>query len=382
MRNIWPTAQGFSEFPDGDDPWEADACMVDAILMGMHVLNGTPLTDDELLVLRSEMMALGLFAVGGTTLDKGRRYVESKGYKIEGYAPYGSQLETEFGIHKTMSRHRSYHRGHTMPDLIDQLGEQLARLLGAAGPRTIISEAPGGGPEADRESNRTHRAGRIGEHITHGRDALGFGGHGDAVTTVEQPDADVAEAVRRAVRNAQRKGLHQPKPAGRIRLAQPFSPEAHIGSNWQFLTGPYSPLDCTVGAPGAGNSTQQIPVALPVNIPSPVMLLDRYPGALYMSVFVRSFAFMPTATGMTGLQELFFIDAGGAVAGLGIYNPATVGSAIYQNIGALCNSPLTDPGNTVLGALTVNNIGIGGTPGSPRRQLPGSFVAFYTHSPV
>src|SRR5260221_562696 len=105
MRNIWPTAQGFSEFPDGDDPWEADACMVDAILMGMHVLNGTPLTDDELLVLRSEMMALGLFAVGGTTLDKGRRYVESKGYKIEGYAPYGSQLETEFGIHKTMRRY-------------------------------------------------------------------------------------------------------------------------------------------------------------------------------------------------------------------------------------------------------------------------------------
>jgi hypothetical protein len=264
-----------------------------------------------------------------------------------------------------------------MADLIDQLGEQLERLLGAGGSHVIVSEAPGGGPEADRESNRPHRAGRIGEHITHGRDALGFGGHGDAVTVVEQPDADVQEAVRRAVRNAQRKGLHQPKPAGRIRLAQPFSPEAHIGGNWQYTTGPYSLFDGTQGAPSAGNSVQVIPVALPANIPSPVMLLDRYPGALYMSVFVRSFSIVPTATGMTGLQEVWFTDAGGAVAGLGIYNPANVASAIYQNIGALCNSPLTDPGNTVLGAITVNNIGIGGTPVSSRWQLTVSYVAFY-----
>lgn len=264
-----------------------------------------------------------------------------------------------------------------MADLIDQLGEQLTRLLGAGGARTIVSEAPGAGPEADREGNRTHRAGRIGEHLTRGRDALGYGGHGDAVTVVEKPDADAREAVRRAIRNAQRKGLHQPKPAGRIRLQQPFSPEAHIGQNWQFVTGPYSLFDGTQAAPAAGNSTQVIPVALPTNIPSPVMLLDRYPGALYMSTYVRSFAFMPTATGMTGLQECFFTDAGGAVAGLGIYNPANPASAIYQNIGALCNSPLTDPGNTQLGTITVNNIGIGGTPVSTRWQITVSYVAFY-----
>lgn len=105
MRNIWPTAHGLAEFPDSDDAWYADACMPDAILMGMHVLNGTPLTDDEVTAIRSEMLREGLFEPGGTTLDKGKRYVERKGYAIEGYASYGTQLDGEFGIHKTLRRY-------------------------------------------------------------------------------------------------------------------------------------------------------------------------------------------------------------------------------------------------------------------------------------
>lgn len=268
-----------------------------------------------------------------------------------------------------------------MPDALDTLGETISdaisRLLGTSSTRTLPSAAPGGGPEADRESNRTRHTGRIGDHIPSGKDALGFGGHGDAVSVVEDIDETVAEQVRKAVRAAQRKGLHQPKPSGRIRLAQAFSPEAHIGSNWNYVTGPYSLFDGTVGAPGAGNSVQQVAIALPVTIPSPVMLLNRYPGALYMSVFLRSFAIQPTATGMTGLQECWFTDAGGAVAGMGIYNPASTASNIYQNIGALCSSPLTDPGNTQLGTLNINNIAIGGTPVSSRWQLTVSYVAFY-----
>lgn len=264
-----------------------------------------------------------------------------------------------------------------MPDLLDTLGERLSHLLGANGPSTLVSAAPGGGPEADRESNRTHRGGRIGAHIPSGRDALGYGGHGDALAVVDDPSEDVKAAIHTYLRAVQKKGLHQPKPSGRIRLAQAFSPEAHIGRNWQFASGPYSLFNGTLTAPAAGNSLTPIPVALPANIPSPVMLLDRYPGALYMSVYVRSFAFVPTGTGMTGLQECWFQDVGGAVAGLGIYNPAATSSAIYQNIGALCTSPLTDPGNTQLGNLMVNNIGIGGTPVSVRWQLTVSYVAFY-----
>lgn len=267
-----------------------------------------------------------------------------------------------------------------MPDLIDTLGERLGQLLGVTAPSVLPSAAPGGGPEADRESNRPHNgSGRIGQTRTRGRDALGYGGHGDAVTVMDeaaQTDAVKAE-VARMVRAAQRKGLHQPKPAGRIRLAQPFSPEAHIGQNWQYASGPYSLFDGTLAAPSAGNSLTPIPIALPVNVPSPVMLLDRYPGALYMSIFIRSFAFVPTAGTMTGLQECYFQDAGGAVAGLGIYNPAAATSNIFQNVGALLTSPLTDPGNTQLGQLFVNNIGIAGTPVSVRWQLTISFVAFY-----
>ncbi len=265
-----------------------------------------------------------------------------------------------------------------MADVIDVLGEKLAHLLGGGSSGSALpSAAPGGGPEADRESNRPHRAGRIGEHIPSGRDALGYGGHGDAVQVIADPEGDVQAAIRSYAHRVQKRGLHEPKPAGRIRLAQAFSPETHIGANWQFATGPYSLFDGTLTAPGAGNSTQTIAVQLPTGIPSPVMLLNRYPGALYMSVFVRSFAFVPTGTTMTGLQECWFTDAGGAVAGLGIYNPAATSSAIYQNIGALCSSPLTDPGNTQLGTITVNNIGIAGTAVSVRWQLTLSFVAFY-----
>lgn len=261
-----------------------------------------------------------------------------------------------------------------MADILDSLGERLQGLLGA--PQSVVSAAPGGGPEADREGERTKHSGRIGKHVPRGHDALGYGGHGDAVAVVD-PDAQVSEAVRRYVHQAQQKGLHQVKPAGKIRLAQPFSPEAHIGGTFQFTSGPYSLFDGTLSAPAGGNSTQTIAVTLPQNIPSPVMLLDRYPGALYMSVFVRSFSFMPTAALMTGVQECWFTDPGGAIAALGVYNPANPGSAIYQNIGALCTTPLTDPGNTQIGTITVTNVGIGGTPCSVRWQMGVCYVAFY-----
>jgi hypothetical protein len=265
-----------------------------------------------------------------------------------------------------------------MPDLIDTLGEKLSHLLGGGDTHVIVSEAPGGGPEAERENERPHHGGRIGTHLTRGRDALGYGGHGDAVTVVEDPDEDAKEAVRRAIHKAQQKGLHTLKPHGRIRLAQPFSPEAHVGSEWQHVSGPYSLFDGTLSAPAPGNSVTPIPIALPATIPSPVMLLNRYPGALYMSVYIRSFSFMPTAATMTGLQECYFTDAGGAVAGLGIYNASAITFGNFVNVGALCSSPLTDPGNTQLGQLVVNNIGIAGTPVSVRWQLTVSYVAFYS----
>lgn len=264
-----------------------------------------------------------------------------------------------------------------MADVIDRLGERLAGLLTRA-PEQVPSMAPGGGPEAAREGDRAHHEGeRIGSRRVHGRDALGYGGHGDAVAVVAQPSADVQAMIGHYLSAAQRRGLHQPRPAQRIRLAKPFSPEAHIESDWNEASGPYSLFNGTIAAPSAGNSLVPVPITLPVNIPSPVMLLDRYPSALYMCVYVRSFAFVPTGTLMTGLQECYFQDVGGSVVGLGIYNPAAVSSAIYQKINALCTTPVTDPGNTQIGTLFVNNIGIAGTPASVRYQLGVGFVAFY-----
>ena len=265
-----------------------------------------------------------------------------------------------------------------MADVLDDVAAALRNALtGGHAHQPLISAAPGGGPEADRENNRVAHGGRIGSHSTHGRDALGYGGHGDAVFIDEDVSTEVQQLVRDHITANQRRALREPRPAGRIRMQKPFSPEAHIDNGWQFASGPFSLFDGTLTAPSNGNSTQIIPIALPTGVPSPVMLLDRYPGAMYMSIYVRSFAFMPTASTMTGIQECWFTDSTGAVAGLGIYNPANVGSAIFQNIGALCSGPLTDPGNAQIGAITVNNIGIAGTPVSVRWQLTVCYVAMY-----
>ena len=265
-----------------------------------------------------------------------------------------------------------------MADVLDDVAAALRNALtGGHAHQPIISAAPGGGPEADRENNRVGRGGRIGAHSTRGHDALGYGGHGDPVYLDEDVSTEVQQLVRDHITSAQHRALREPRPAGRIRMQKPFSPETHTDNGWQFATGPFSLFDGTLVAPGAGNSLQQIPIALPTSAVSPVVLLDRYPGAMYMCIYVRSFAFMPTGSTMTGVQEVFFTDFGGAVAGLGIYNPANVGSAIFQNIGALCNSPLTDPGNAQIGTINVNNIGIAGTPVSVRWQLTVCYVAMY-----
>lgn len=95
MRNIWPTAHGLSEFMDGDagDGTFFDACGPDAILMSTNVVAGAPLTDDELSRMRTQMIDLGYFRVGGCTLDECYRYVAgSHLYQMNAYARYGSSL--------------------------------------------------------------------------------------------------------------------------------------------------------------------------------------------------------------------------------------------------------------------------------------------------
>lgn len=261
-----------------------------------------------------------------------------------------------------------------MADVMDSIGELLNRLLSGVEPDKLISPAPGGGPEADRESNRTLRSGRIGEHITRGRDALGYGGHGDALTLAPDISDDVKEERAKYIRASQRRGMQQPRPSGRTRLAKPISLEAHI-DDFEAVSGPYSLFDGTITAPGAGNSTQVVPITLPTNIPSPVVLLDRYPGAMYMCVYVRAFSFVPTGTTGTGLQEVWFSDIGGSTCGLGIYVASSQTAGDYQNINSLMTSPITDPGNTQLGQLVINNIGIAGTPTSVRYQLSLGYVA-------
>lgn len=261
-----------------------------------------------------------------------------------------------------------------MADVMDTVADVVSRVLGVR-PAVIPSEAPGGGPEAERE-NKRHPGVRVGSVKTRGHDALGYGGHGDAVEQVDDLEALVKREIDTHVTAVQAKGLHEPRPSGRIRFNKPFSPEAYNDHEWRFVAGPLSLFDGTISAPGAGNSVQQVPIQIPAGTVSPVFKLNRYPGALYMTLYVRSFALMSIGSTMTGIQECWFSDAGGATAALGLYNPASSSNGM-QSINALLTNPITDPGDAVLGTLTINNIGIGGTPVSVRYQLGVTYVAFY-----
>lgn len=271
-----------------------------------------------------------------------------------------------------------------MADVIEQVADAIGRVFGT-GQRAVISDAPGGGPEVNREGERKVLGmnhphiprGAIGSIIPKGTDTTGYGGYGDPLYLDEQNDAAIQNEIDQHLVVLKNARLRDVRPTGRFRLSKPFSPEGHTDVSWNLVAGPYSLFDGTTGAPSAGNSIQVVPITLPANSLSPVILLDRYPGALYMSIFVRSFAFMPTGSAMTGIQEVWFTDYGGAVVGLGIFNPANVAADTFQNINALCSTPMTDPGNVTIGSLFINNIGIGGTPVGTRYQLNVSYVALY-----
>lgn len=273
-----------------------------------------------------------------------------------------------------------------MPDLLESLSGSLEKLLfGKSGTGAIVSAGPGG-PESDDETHRvvvekahggTLPLGYLANHPGLGRNALGFGGAADAVIVDEADDAGALERVleenARIARVA--KKVHDRVEHGRVRMGKWYWLEGHSDQTVGPCVGPYSLFDGTMTAPGAGNSVTTIPITVPAGTLSPLYLLDRYPGAMYMSLFVSSFAFVPTAGTTTGIQECWFTDAGGAVAGLGIY-PSASGAAGIQNINKQCSSPLTDSGVAQLGTLTVNNLGIGGTPTSVRWQLAIGFIAF------
>jgi hypothetical protein len=273
-----------------------------------------------------------------------------------------------------------------MADLLDSLSDSLTKLFhGPSGTGVVVSAGPGG-PESDDESHRVvvekaHKGtiplGYLAKHPGLGRNALGFGGAADAITVDASDDAAALEHSleenARIARVARR--VHDRVEHGHVRMGKWYWLEGHSDQTVGPCVGPYSLFDGTMTAPGAGNSVTQIPIAVPAGTLSPLYLLDRYPGAMYMSLFVSSFAFVPTGATTTGVQECWFTDAGGAVAGLGIY-PAASGASGIQNINKQCSSPLTDSGVAQLGTLTVNNLGIAGTPTTVRWQLSIGFIAF------
>lgn len=272
-----------------------------------------------------------------------------------------------------------------MTDILDDLSLSLAKLLGVGpGQKVIVSPAPGG-PESQDETHRieverTHGGvlplGYLAKHPGLGRDALGFGGAPDAIIVDESGPEELERALEENARIARvAKKVHDRVEHGKIRMGKWYWLEGHSDQTVGPCVGPYSLFDGTMTAPGAGNSVTTIPITVPTGTVSPIYLLDRYPGAMYMSLFVSSFAFVPTAGTTTGIQECWFTDAGGAVAGLGIY-PSATGASGIQSINKQCSSPLTDSGLQQLGTLTVNNIGIGGTPTSVRWQLSIGFIAF------
>ena len=264
-----------------------------------------------------------------------------------------------------------------MPDMMDRLAEQLAAALGARRGDILPSAAPGGGPAAGREGP-TENGGTGGKTPNppptgaRPQAVLGYGGHGDPTVLVDAP-RHTRQELQELVDATARTRL-QDKLRSRVRWQIPYSPEGHNQDGWRFIVGPWSMLDGSTNAPGAGNSTVNIPLAIPAGTAGPFIFLDRYPGALYFLIYVRTFAWMRLGSTMTGVQELYFTDPGGAVVGLGIYD-AGASAQGAQSVGALCNTQITDPGNANLGQIVVQNIGIGGTPVGSRYQIGLGYVA-------
>lgn len=271
-----------------------------------------------------------------------------------------------------------------MPDVMDQLSDALATLFKQR-QRALVSPAPGTGPESEIEDRRlvvekqyngTLPLGYLAAHPGKGAQATGFGGSGDAIIVDTFADQEVEEAAETETKRieAVRRKLRNTPAAERIRLGKWFWLESHSDNTTGPTIGAFSLFDGTTGVPSAGNSVQQVTVALPAGTVSPVYLLDRYPGVFFMSIFVASAAFLPLGTTMTGVQEIWFSDIGGATAGLGIYNAASGNP--YENINKQMDTPYTDPGTMTIGTLTFNNIGIGGTPVAVRWQLSIGYVGF------
>lgn len=261
-----------------------------------------------------------------------------------------------------------------MADVLDTLGDSIARLLAGTGTQLRESAGPGAGPSAQREGAKQSGGNApTGPVKANMRGALGgYGGHPDGAVAYDdrsQVNKELAQLIEE-VKHA--RAVDQLR--SRFRFSLPYSAEAHVQDGWRFVCGPFSMFDGTMTAPGGGNSTQTIAVNLAAGTLSPTFLLDRYPGALYVNLFIRSFSFVPTGTTMTGLQECWFTDPGGAVVALGIYNTANQSSSNYLAVQALCNTPLTDPGLQALGQINVQNIGIGGTPVTVRWQLGVSYA--------
>lgn len=267
-----------------------------------------------------------------------------------------------------------------MADVMDTLADRLAALLGGGGKiRAIPSMAPGGGPSAAREGASDGPEARpalrpLGTPPSmppSGGRVTGYGGHAQPILVEQGEDVerDLRAAIQRQLSTLRATRQRDAHPRSRIRLNIPFSLEARIRDHTDDVVGVWSLYDGTAAAPGAGNSTQQITVQVATNALPPVQKLDQYPAPMYLCLRVSSFAWVPTGSTMTGLQELWFIDQGGAVCPLGIYNAASQTAGAYVGVSKLMTSPYTDPGNVVLGTINVNNIGIGGTPVSVRWQL-------------
>lgn len=256
-----------------------------------------------------------------------------------------------------------------------------------SGHKVVVSDAPGTGPESERTGHRTviegsHEGriplGYIQEHPGKGRQAVGYGGSGDAVTVDTDVDAEIQQEIRESIARARSRRLRDVAPHGRVRLSKMFSLEGHMEWTGLAVAGAYSLFDSPqLTAPGAGNSIQTFAVTLPAGASVPAFELNRYPGALYYSIFVKSFCIQPIGTTMTGLQECYFLDPGNAAVGLGIYNPGNTSADQYQNIATICATPLTDAGLNQIGTLVVRNIGIGGTPVASQFQLNVSYIALY-----
>ena len=227
-------------------------------------------------------------------------------------------------------------------------------------PGPLPSAGPGTGPAERRTDVNTTPGVPVPPPMTPNH--AGYGGAPDSVQITRDPTAggtlhsEQMDALTRA--QLRMPGLaHMGPPA-------PMIPQsAHLWDSLKtdkaFLYMDDAAVVCTTSgtitpATGTGAATAAVTMT-GVTVGDVANQLSRYPGAISMHLFIRTFGWAPIATTATGAIIISFTDAFGGKQTVPLAALGASSGTDLTNVNTLCTSPVADAGATQLGTITVQS---------------------------